>query len=81
MAVLLVLKPLVTAGCIGAGAPGGLFTPTFAVGVLLAGVGGSLWSHIWHGAAVGSYALIGGGGVPGGGDAGPALRRPCWCSS
>jgi chloride channel protein, CIC family len=60
MAVLLVLKPLVTAGCIGAGAPGGLFTPTFAVGVLLAGVGGSLWSHVWPGAAVGSYALIGG---------------------
>ena len=28
MAVLLVLKPLVTAACLGAGAPGGLFTPT-----------------------------------------------------
>ena len=61
MAVLMVLKPLVTAGCIGSGAPGGLFTPTLAFGVLLAGVGGSLWSHVWPGAPVGSYALIGGG--------------------
>jgi H+/Cl- antiporter ClcA len=56
-----VLKPLVTAGCIGAGAPGGLFTPTFAVGVLLAGVGGSLWTHVWPGAAIGGFTLIGGG--------------------
>ena len=61
MAVLCVLKPLVTAGCIGSGAPGGLFTPTLAFGVLLAGVGGSLWSHVWSGTPVGSYGLIGGG--------------------
>ena len=61
LVVLLVLKPLVTAGCIASGAPGGLFTPTFAVGVLLAGVGGALWTHVWHGAPAGSYALIGGG--------------------
>jgi len=61
MVLLFVLKPLVTSACLGAGAPGGLFTPTFAVGVLLAGVGGSLWSHVWPGAAVGSFTLIGGG--------------------
>jgi chloride channel protein, CIC family len=61
MLVLLVLKPLVTAACVGSGSPGGLFTPTFALGVLLAGVGGMLWGHVWHGSLPGAYALIGGG--------------------
>jgi chloride channel protein, CIC family len=60
LAVLLVLKPLVTAACVASGSPGGLFTPTLALGVLLAGVCGVLWGHVWHGAAPGSYALIGG---------------------
>lgn len=61
LVALLILKPLVTAACVGSGSPGGLFTPTFAVGVLLAGVGGSIWAHVWHGSVPGSYALIGGG--------------------
>ncbi|HET9719031.1 MAG TPA: chloride channel protein [Solirubrobacteraceae bacterium] len=61
VAVLLVLKPLVTSACMSTGSPGGLFTPTLAVGVLLAGVAGGIWSHIWGGAPVGSYAVIGGG--------------------
>ena len=61
MLVLLVLKPLVTAACVGSGSPGGLFTPTFALGVLLAGAGGTLWGHVWHGSLPGAYALIGGG--------------------
>ncbi len=60
LVVLLLLKPLVTAACVASGSPGGLFTPTFAVGVLLAGVGGALWAHVWHGGVPGSYALIGG---------------------
>ncbi len=60
LAVLLALKPLVTAACVASGSPGGLFTPTFAVGVLLAGVAGTMWEHLWPGAAEGSYALIGG---------------------
>ncbi len=59
--VLMILKPLVTAMCIASGSPGGLFTPTFAVGVLVAGVGGAIWGHVWHGAVPGSYVLIGGG--------------------
>jgi chloride channel protein, CIC family len=58
---LFVLKPLVTAGCIGSGSPGGLFMPTFAVGTLFAGLAGTLWSDVWHGASAGSYALVGGG--------------------
>jgi H+/Cl- antiporter ClcA len=61
LVVLFVLKPLVTAACLASGSPGGLFTPTFAVGALFTGAAGSLFSHIWPGAAVGSYALIGGG--------------------
>lgn len=61
LVMLLLLKPLVTAACIASGSPGGLFTPTFAVGVLLAGVGGNLWGHVWHGSVPSTYALIGGG--------------------
>ncbi len=61
LCVLLVLKPLATAACLGAGSPGGLFTPTLTVGVLLAGVLGTLWSHLWPGSPIGSYAVIGGG--------------------
>jgi CIC family chloride channel protein len=61
MAVLFVLKPLVTAACLGSGAPGGLFTPTFTLGVLLAGILGIVWNHLWPGAPLGSYAVIGGG--------------------
>ena len=61
LVILLLLKPLVTAACLASGAPGGLFTPTFAVGVLLGGVGGALWAHVWPGGVAGSYALIGGG--------------------
>ena len=59
--VLLVLKPLATAGCLGAGSPGGLFTPTLTIGALLAGILGYLWSQLWPGAHIGSYAIIGGG--------------------
>lgn len=61
LVMLLILKPLVTAACITTGSPGGLFTPSFAVGVLLAAVAGALWGDIWPGAVPGSYALIGGG--------------------
>jgi len=61
LAVLLALKPLATAACLGAGAPGGLFTPTLTVGVLLAGVLSQAWSHIWPHTVPASYVLIGGG--------------------
>jgi chloride channel protein, CIC family len=61
MAVLFVLKPLVTAACLGSGVPGGLFTPTLTIGVLLAGILGTAWGHVWSGASLGSYAVIGGG--------------------
>ncbi len=63
MAVLLVLKPIATAGCLGSGAPGGLFTPTLAFGVLLGGLGGRAWALLWPGVPLGTYAVIGGAAV------------------
>jgi CIC family chloride channel protein len=71
LAVLLVLKPLVTAACLGSGAPGGLFTPTLAYGVLLGGLLGEGWVQIWPGAPLGSYAIIGGAAVLGASMQGP----------
>jgi chloride channel protein, CIC family len=71
LAVLLVLKPLVTATCMGSGAPGGLFTPTLAYGVLLGGLLGEGWAQIWPGAPLGSYAIIGGAAVLGASMQGP----------
>jgi H+/Cl- antiporter ClcA len=62
-AVLLVLKPLSTASCLGAGAPGGLFTPTLAVGTLLGSLGGRAWELLWPGAPLGTYAVVGGAAV------------------
>jgi H+/Cl- antiporter ClcA len=71
LAVLLVLKPLATAACLGSGAPGGLFTPTLAFGVLLGGLFGYLWSQLWPGAPLGAYAIVGGAAVLGAAMQGP----------
>jgi chloride channel protein, CIC family len=59
--VLFLLKPLATAACLWTGAPGGLFTPSLTVGALLAGILGYGWLHLFPGARIGSYAIIGGG--------------------
>jgi H+/Cl- antiporter ClcA len=90
LAVLLVLKPIVTAACLGSGAPGGLFTPTLAYGVLLGALLGKGWAELWPGAPLGSYAIVGGAAVLGACMQGPlaavvlllelthhAWRRPC----
>jgi chloride channel protein, CIC family len=63
IAVLFVLKPLLTASVLGSGTPGGLFTPTLAYGVLTGALLGHLWTAIWHGGAPGEFALIGGAAV------------------
>jgi len=63
LVALVVLKPVVTAGCLGSGVPGGLFTPTLAYGALFGGLLGHAWSVVWPGSPSGSYALIGGGAV------------------
>jgi len=62
-AALLFLKPLATAGCLGSGTPGGLFTPTLMFGVLFGGLLGHAWSVVWPSAPDGSYALIGGAAI------------------
>lgn len=71
LAVLLVLKPLATGACLGSGAPGGLFTPTLAFGVLLGGLLGWIWSRLWPGAPLGAYAIVGGAAVLGAAMQGP----------
>jgi len=71
LVVLLALKPLATTACLGAGSPGGLFTPTLTIGVLLAGALGTVWNHLWGGATIGSYAVIGGAAFLGAAMQGP----------
>lgn len=56
---LFVLKPLVTALCLGSGASGGLFTPTTSLGAVLGGALGQIWSLLWPGTPSGAYALLG----------------------
>ncbi|WP_175685566.1 chloride channel protein [Burkholderia anthina] len=58
-AALLVLKVLVEASSLRAGAEGGLLTPGLANGALLGVVLGGLWSLVWPGASIGGCALIG----------------------
>jgi len=53
------LKPLLTALCLGSGATGGLFTPTLATGAMIGSFFGIAWLHVWPGAPVGSFSLIG----------------------
>ncbi len=56
---LFVLKPLATVICLGSGVPGGLFTPSLAMGALLGGVLGAGWSWMWPGVPLGFFAIIG----------------------
>jgi H+/Cl- antiporter ClcA len=67
LAVLFVLKPLVTCLCLGSGASGGLFTPTLATGAVLGASLGGAWSLLWPGADVGAYALVGAAAMIGAG--------------
>jgi H+/Cl- antiporter ClcA len=56
---LFVLKPFVTAACLGSGGSGGLFTPTLSTGAVLGGFLGGAWSHAWPGSPVGAFAMVG----------------------
>jgi H+/Cl- antiporter ClcA len=59
LAALLLLRPLATMLCLGSGAPGGLFTPTLAIGALMGGVLGLPWSWLMPGVPPGLFALTG----------------------
>jgi chloride channel protein, CIC family len=59
LAILLVLRPLAAALCLGSGAPGGLFTPTLTLGALFGALLGQLWAFWWPGAPIGGYVIIG----------------------
>ncbi len=61
--LLLGLKLLAIVGCLGSGAPGGLFTPTMTCGSLLGACLGSLWTRWWPGVPPASFALLGAGAV------------------
>jgi CIC family chloride channel protein len=56
---LFVLKPLATVMCLGSGVPGGLFTPSLAMGALLGGALGAAWSLVWPGVPLGLFAIVG----------------------
>jgi H+/Cl- antiporter ClcA len=57
--MLLALKPMATALCLGSGAPGGLFTPSLTLGALLGAALGYAWSLLWPGPPLGLFAVIG----------------------
>jgi CIC family chloride channel protein len=60
---LLLLKPAAVLLCLGAGVPGGLFTPSLTFGALLGGLLGYVWSWLWPGVPPGLFAVLGAGAV------------------
>jgi H+/Cl- antiporter ClcA len=60
---LVLLRPAATLLCLGSGAPGGLFTPSLALGAMLGGVLGLPWSWLWPGVPPGLFALLGAAAV------------------
>jgi H+/Cl- antiporter ClcA len=61
--VLLFLRPAASLMCLGSGVPGGLFTPSLALGALLGGVLGVPWSLLWPGVPPGLFAVLGAAAV------------------
>jgi len=60
---ILLLKPLATVMSVRGGAPGGLFTPSLALGALLGGLLGQGWSLLWPGTPAGLYPILGAAAV------------------
>jgi len=60
---LLVSKPAATIFCVRSGVPGGLFTPSLAMGALLGATLGHAWIWLWPGAPLGLFAILGAGAV------------------
>ena len=67
LAALTLLKPAVTALCLGSGASGGLFTPVMSTGAVAGGFLGLAWSLLWPGSPAGAYAMIGAAAMIGAG--------------
>jgi H+/Cl- antiporter ClcA len=61
--VLLVLKPAATVLCLGSGVPGGLFTPSLALGALLGAVLGHALAWVWPEMQPALASVIGAGAV------------------
>ncbi len=59
LAILVLAKPILTAACIGSGAPGGLFTPTLTLGALFGALLGHGWLCFWPGSPLGGFAIVG----------------------
>jgi CIC family chloride channel protein len=60
---LVLLRPAATVLCLGSGAPGGLFTPSLALGAMLGGALGLPWGWLWPGVPPGLFALLGAAGM------------------
>src|SRR3984957_12316891 len=60
---LLVLKPAATVLCLGSGVPGGLFTPSLALGALLGAVVGQACAFVWPDVQPALAAIVGAGAV------------------
>jgi chloride channel protein, CIC family len=61
--VLLILKPAATMLCLGSGVPGGLFTPSLALGALLGAVLDHACSFFWPDVQPALVAVVGPGAV------------------
>ena len=61
--MLLVLKPAASLLCLGSGVPGGLFTPSLALGALLGAVLGHACAFVWPDAQPALVAVMGAGAV------------------
>lgn len=70
--LIAVLKPLATAGCIGSGTPGGLFTPTLTVGAAFGALAGRPLQFLGAAVPGGACALIGATSVLAAATQGPA---------
>jgi H+/Cl- antiporter ClcA len=61
--ILFFLKPAATVMCMGSGVPGGLFTPSLALGALLGGMLGHVWGWFSPDLTPGLFAVIGAAAV------------------
>jgi H+/Cl- antiporter ClcA len=59
-ATLLMLRVVVLAASLRAGAEGGLLTPGLSIGALLGIILGSFWNHLWPTALLADFAIVGG---------------------